>query len=122
MKKPSIKTLKKKLDKEWSRIIRSEGECEVCGKKDNKCQLHPHHFIGRRNLATRWDLDNGWCLCALNHQLGLLSAHQNPEWFRREAIRIRGVDYPAMMLKQASKVKKWTYDELVELLNKLKAT
>ena len=118
MKKPSISTLKRKLDKAWSLAIRSEGSCEVCGKLADYCQLHPHHFIGRRNLATRWDLDNGFCLCALHHQLGLTSAHQNPEWFRKEVIRIRGIDYPKVMLRRASKVKKWTYNELLELLNK----
>ncbi len=79
MKKQNKKTIKKRLDKKWSLIIRSKGYCEVC--KTNVKQLHPHHITGRRNLDTRWDIRNGVCLCASHHTLGTKSAHQSPLWF-----------------------------------------
>jgi hypothetical protein len=78
MRKPSKTTLRKKLDAIWSRIIRSKGACEVCGKSEN---LNAHHLIGRRDLSLRWVPMNGVCLCAGCHTFKLQSAHQDPLWF-----------------------------------------
>jgi len=74
-------TVRNRLDKLWSLIIRSIGYCEVCTKTNREGQLHPHHIIGRSSLNTRWDLKNGICLCAKCHTLGKPSAHNDPIWF-----------------------------------------
>ncbi len=114
--KPSKKTLRNKLDKAWSRAILSKGKCEICGKKES---LNAHHIVGRRNLALRWDLKNGVCLCAGCHTFKTLSAHQNPEFFhfwleehRWEDLR----DINCIMYN----IKKWSLEEMqehLELLN-----
>lgn len=69
----------KKADKEWSRVIRGVGYCEMCGRKDS--QLHPHHIIGRTKLAYRHDLSNGVCLCASCHTFARWSAHADRSFF-----------------------------------------
>ena len=86
-------TVKNRMDKKWSLIIRSLGRCEVCGKDGDCCQLHPHHVIGRKNLDTRWDLRNGVCLCATHHTLGKQSAHEQPLWFKDWLKEHRAEDY-----------------------------
>lgn len=74
----SKKTLKREADTLWSEIIRDAGECVRCQRKDIK--LEAAHIYSRRNLSTRYDLNNGLCLCTGCH----FWAHQNPidfaEW------------------------------------------
>jgi hypothetical protein len=112
----------RKLDQLWSQIIRSKGECEVCGKLQNECQLHPHHYIGRRNRATRWDLDNGFCICALHHTMGIESAHENPEWFRREALRLRGDKWLKEIYRKSNQIFKKTFEQIYKELKKYDRT
>ena len=80
-KKPTeSKVLEETLDRLWSKIVKQRaGSCAKCGRK---LTLNAHHIIGRRNKRTRWDLDNGICLCASCHALSsVFSAHQTPDLF-----------------------------------------
>ena len=77
----------KKLDLLWSKKIRELGWCCVCGKTG---RLNAHHYVGRMNRAVRWDLRNGFCLCVGCHTYSIRSAHQDPEWFREQALKLRG--------------------------------
>jgi len=106
------KTEIKKLDKEWSLQIRSLGHCEYCGKQGDECQLHPHHYVGRRNRATRWYLPNGICLCASHHTLAVKSAHGDPEWFRGEMLKLRGKDWLNEIVAQSNKIFKGTFEQV----------
>ncbi len=106
-----MKKIKKRLDKLWSQIIRSKGSCEICGKTE---YLNAHHVIGRRKLATRWDLRNGACLCSSCHTFSQNSAHQNPIWFDQWLRNNRPEDYKHLQEKQWE-IKKFTKKEL-ELL------
>lgn len=74
VRKASKKTMRNKLDKLWSQIIRARGECQRCGKPTN---LQAAHINSRRHLAIRYDLDNGLCLCAGCHMWG----HHSPTKF-----------------------------------------
>ena len=75
--KSRSKTSKRKIEKEcdelWSKIIRSTGECQRCGKKTG---LQAAHIISRKHKLFRWDLRNGLCLCVRCHLY----------WQHREAI------------------------------------
>lgn len=84
MRKPSRKTLKAKLDKICSEIVRKRGRCQICGKKKN---LQCAHIFGRRFLNTRWDLDNLLCLCPNCH---INLAHQKPLLFAEFVRNILG--------------------------------
>lgn len=104
-----------KLDKIWKEKIKEHGKCEIDGISN--CQIHAHHYIGRRNRATRWYLPNGFCLSALRHTMGVQSAHENPEWFRNEALNKRGQEWLDDIIKQSNKMFKGTYEEVLAYLN-----
>jgi len=71
MRKPTRTSLKRRLDKKVSELVRARGKCEFCGKKEN---LQCCHIFSRKYLNTRWDLDNLLCLCAGCH----FQAHAEP--------------------------------------------
>ncbi len=111
---------KKGLDKLWSIIIKERAffTCEKCGSKLK--QLNSHHIIGRRVLATRWNLENGICLCVSCHKFDKDSAHENPIEFVEWLTFLRGKEF-MKNLKELSKQKygyKEHYDEIREYLNK----
>jgi len=63
-KKPSRKTLVKKLDTIFSIYIRRKNsindiaQCITCGKQDHWKKMQNGHFMSRKHYATRWDEDN----------------------------------------------------------------
>lgn len=71
--------------KEWSRIVREVGKCEICGRKGvrGKTQgwtnLDAHHLIPKGTSSEYApDLSNGLCLCVRCHQWDtVISPHQN---------------------------------------------
>lgn len=109
----------RKLDKKWKDTIRSKGRCEITGKTKDQAQLHPHHYYGRKNRATRWYLPNGFCLSASKHKLDVWSAHEAPEWFRTQAIKLRGRRWLNDLNKQAHKKFDGSYQEVDDYLNGL---
>ena len=68
-KKPSRKTLVKKLDAVFSEYIRRRyakndiAQCVTCGKKDHWKNLQAGHFISRKHYATRWNEENVQVQC-----------------------------------------------------------
>jgi len=66
--KPSLASLKRKLDKAFGRYIRERdvnSRCVTCGAVGI---LQAGHWIPRQHLATRWDERNvhgqcAWCNC-----------------------------------------------------------
>lgn len=70
--------LNKQLDKRWSEAVRLQGYCSYCGKRRPEVVLHAHHIFSRRHFATRWDIDNGVCLCTGCH---LYIAHKDIQEF-----------------------------------------
>jgi len=85
-----LKSHDKKLLALWSIKVKENADftCELCGKKSGT--LNAHHYYGRKNRSTRYYLPNGICLCYTCHKGGTLSAHESPEWFRKEILKIRG--------------------------------
>lgn len=69
-KKPSRKTLVKKLDTIFSIYIRRRyakndiSECVTCGKRDHWKNLQAGHFMSRKHYATRWDEENVQVQCS----------------------------------------------------------
>lgn len=73
-KMPSVKT----LDGYWSKLVklRAGNRCEVCGRMQ---YLNSHHIFSRSKYVTRWDVENGVCLCPGCHTLSsVFSAHKTP--------------------------------------------
>lgn len=73
-----------KCCKLWSQIVilKAGRKCEKTGASGDVKQLHPHHYIGRKNKLLKFDIRNGVCLSAYEHVLGSQSAHNDPEGFR----------------------------------------
>lgn len=69
MRKPSVKTLKAKLDKVFSIWVRQRGMtdgnnvCVSCDKILPWQDLQCGHFYRRQYLGTRWDPRNCWPQC-----------------------------------------------------------
>ena len=73
------KSLPKKADDLWSRVVRMKWECAVCWKKEF---LNAHHIFTRHNKSVRWDVENGICLCSGCHVFSdKFSAHKTPTDF-----------------------------------------
>jgi hypothetical protein len=64
-------TVRNKLDKVVSKIVRARGKCQNCGSIKS---LQAAHIFSRIYNNTRWDLDNLLCLCASCH----FFFHKNP--------------------------------------------
>jgi 5-methylcytosine-specific restriction endonuclease McrA len=63
----------------WSREIRCDGECSVCGATEH---LQAHHVLPKERYQNlKLDLMNGVALCPTCHKYGKYSAHRNPMWF-----------------------------------------
>ena len=68
-KKPSRKTIVKKLDTIFSIYIRRRysvneiSTCVTCNKEDHWKNLQAGHFMSRKHYATRWDEDNVQVQC-----------------------------------------------------------
>ncbi len=75
-KQNSISYLTKCADTLWSECVKINYNyaCQYCGKTE---WLNSHHLFTRSRKATRFDIDNGICLCVLHHTLSHeFSAHQ----------------------------------------------
>jgi len=68
-KKPSRKTIVKKLDTVFSQYIRRRfavneiAECVTCGTKSHYKKLQAGHFMSRKHYSTRWDETNVQVQC-----------------------------------------------------------
>jgi len=118
MKVPAKKTVRKRIDKLWSEIVRSLEHCEVCGKQDYN---NAHHIIGRTDLRTRWDIRNGTCLCSGCHTMNNQSAHGNPLWFNDWLEENRAEDYKYLKQKMKESPKPYSVSDYLEIEKELKS-
>ena len=103
----AIKPIKKtSVDTNWAKAVklRAGNKCEYCGETK---ALNSHHIFSRSKLSTRWNLDNGVCLCAKHHVFSFeFSAHKNPvefiEWLKEK----RGQEWYDSLRQRAVLVEK----------------
>ena len=119
-KRTEYQKLKKNLDILWSLIVKQEAN-NVCVYPDcNKTTyLNSHHIFGKINMATRWDLENGLCLCCGHHTLNTFSAHQSPDFIDWIKGYIGKERYQRIM-KKSYTIRKWSIEEMKELLEEFK--
>ncbi len=57
---------KEERDREWSLQVHNNynGRCAICS---STWGAGSHHIIGRKDLSTRWVLENGVVLCTKHH-------------------------------------------------------
>ncbi len=125
-KKTSIAVLTKTADKLWSELIKIQwgNKCWYCWKWSWEVQLHSHHLFTRSRKATRWDLENGICLCAWHHTLSSeMSAHQTSLEFFLWLEELKGREFIEKISKRSQEVYKVTSEDLqakIELFKILK--
>lgn len=86
--KKSKKTEINKVDKLWADAVKklAGNKCEYCGKTS---PLNSHHIFSRSKKSTRWNINNGICLCVGHHTFSSsFSAHKTPaefiEWIKEK--------------------------------------
>jgi len=84
VKSPKIK----QLDALWARIIklRAGNICEMCGQTSKSRGMQAAHYMGRVFHSTRWELDNGACLCTSCHIVDIDNDSKLKEDFFRKRI------------------------------------
>ena len=102
---PTKKSLTNKLDKLVSKIVRSHGKCERCGKREN---LQCCHIFSRTYRSLRWSLDNLLCLCAGCHHWG----HKNPILFTEFVREHLGEDNYELLKENYRAITKLTIQDL----------
>jgi len=115
MRKPTKTSLRNKLDKECSRIVRAIGACQFCGKADYS-HLQCCHIISRSHLGLRFRLDNLLCLCDGCH----FHAHKDPLDFADRVKELLGEGLYAEIRLASRSITKWTVQEMQELLDAMR--
>ena len=97
----------------WAKAVkvRAGYKCEYCGSRD---YLISHHIFSIRHSNTKWDIDNGICLCVGHHIFKKFSAHGSPEFILWIIKYIGQERYERIRLK-ANQIKKWTELEKWEI-------
>lgn len=60
----------------WSKYIRRNGKCEICGRSDIK--LECAHYFSRGKENTRFDERNCHCLCFTCHK----KSHEDKSYYK----------------------------------------
>ena len=108
-----------KLDTLWAKAVKENAgnKCEYCGKTE---YLNAHHIFTRVNRSTRWDLENGICLCAGHHMLNSrFSAHGTPLIFADWIRDMRGEKWYKSLRKRADTLVKLTKSDLLRIEQEL---
>lgn len=62
----------------WSKEIRKNGVCEVCGAKEH---IDAHHILQKEYWPEqKFELKNGLALCKRCHKFSKFSFHKNVIW------------------------------------------
>ena len=101
--------------------IRAGFKCEYCWATK---YLNSHHIFTRNNYSTRYDLDNGICLCSKHHTLSSsFSAHKTPMEFSERIIELRWEERYQNLKFKTKQLRDKDYDKvekyLIEETNKL---
>lgn len=111
--KSGKRALKRKCDKLFSQIVRVRGGCEETGGTE---ALQCCHIISRSYHATRWDLDNAFCLTQKRH---MYYTNHPLEWANFVTHKIGQEKYEALK-KKALDYKKMKTGDYQQLYAKLK--
>lgn len=75
------------LDTLWGTVVKTRDgfRCRMCPRsKATGWQMHAAHLFGRGKHSVRYDLANGFTLCALDHQWADEHKTQFHEWARKQ--------------------------------------
>jgi len=105
--------IKADCDDLWSFLVKAGGKCEHC---NSNSRLNAHHYWSRSCLSTRFDLDNGFCLCVSCHVLSSgFSAHKTPAEFVDWAREYRGQAWEDELRSKKNQILKLTEQDYEDL-------
>lgn len=115
---------KKQCDVLWSKLVKVPQVCRYAQHNpEHKCAgpFQAAHGFSRRYLGTRWDLRNGFCLCAGAHYKFTLDPLGWDEllrdwWGEREGLFYGKTLYQELR-ENALKVSKPDYEKILSVLN-----
>ena len=110
-------TLAKKCDDKWSKLVKKAwgNKCAYCSTDKN---LNSHHLFTRTNWSTRYDLDNGICLCVAHHTFSSkFSAHKTPLEFAERFKELKWEEFYDNLRRKSKGVWDWDYDKVEKYLN-----
>lgn len=119
--KPSVASLVRKLDKEFSLFIRLRDSrpfgykafrCISCGRILPFADADAGHFIGRTHMSTRFDEQNVWCECRFDNRFN--SSHMIE--YQRNLEKKLGREKLDMLIARGHQTKKFTAWELEILI------
>jgi hypothetical protein len=121
MPRSKTKTLRNKLDKEFSLAVRERAGwcCEACGKSyfDNRSSLQCSHHFSRRFVAIRWDWDNASAHCAGCHMHLGGNPIEFAEWIQNK-IGPEKVQRLRELKETSPRYREADYQELLEKLRR----
>lgn len=110
--------LMRKCDQKRSVLVKKRAwwKCEVDGcNKDS--YLNAHHLFSRVNWNTRYDIDNGICLCAGHHTMSSnFSAHKTPLEFAEWVINKKWKERYDNMKRKSKMLWDKDYDKVMKYL------
>ena len=109
-KQKTVRQLKKELDLVFGKWVKQrENKCIVCGSTSN---LQAGHFMSRRYNNTRYDPDNVHSECLKCNCFDPNSILE----YRRQIINLYGEGYDKVLEERAHVIRKFTVQELEELI------
>jgi len=99
-----VRSIKNGLMDKWAKEVKERAgmKCEYCGRIDT---LNSHHIFSRSNQSTRYDLDNGVCLCVAHHTFSSkFSAHKTPAEFIEWLKDYRGLEKYEELRRKAKSI------------------
>lgn len=119
----SIKKVREELDKVFSIYSRNKevknglAACVSCGTKKDPKELQCGHYVSRMHLSVRWDERNGWPQCPACN----IFKKGNYPAYTDFLINRFGVVWLQNLIKEGRMIRKWTLQELEDLLTYYKS-
>ena len=111
-------------DRLWSLKIRENCVCEFSGRSGDIKSFDAHHIRGRRNMSTRWDLNNGVCLEKGIHRFKVHMDTLTVAVLIESLKKTRGEAWYSELVRKSNTIAKYSIQDLEnikkELTNKLK--
>jgi hypothetical protein len=119
MKKPTVSSLKKKLDKVFSLWIRKQYtshqgyvRCYTCGARKRFNEIQAGHFISRANNSLRYDQRNVKPQCVACN----IFKHGNIPEYANHLIDEYGAEIIATLTKEGRQIRQFTTKELDKMI------
>ena len=121
MKKQKTKTqLRKKLDEVFSKYIREKYSkdgylhCYCCARRISTKEAQCMHYVGRANLATRWDEENARAGCVSCN----VFRNGNYPAYTAHLLEDIGASKLKKLIAKGKSIRQWTSKQLEEEIKK----